>query len=189
LANGQISFGNDLSVAKDSAEIKMINGGISGSALLSIADGGSGYWLDFATGGEPYSEFIQQITDSGVTLDALVWCQGEREIFELTLGTIITQLDYSNGLTSLIAQIRSDLGLPNLPVVIMQTGTVTQGTPTPAEQQLIRDAQSDVAAAVSGVTIRTGNTDIPLKDGFHYTDAGYITHGSRAAVAVDAVIL
>lgn len=107
----------------------------------------------------------------------LIWMQGESDSF--------TQADadgYQARLTNFIARVRSDLALPNLPVVVGLISTATEWT----YGDRVRAAQTAVADAVAQVGL-VETADLPRDlalDPYHYTAAGQVTLGQRFATAL-----
>jgi hypothetical protein len=116
------------------------------------------------------------------TIAGMIWMQGESDAMNHTYATA-----YQTNLTNLIARVRSDFNTPNMPFVIGRIN-LSQYWGTPADNQLVRDSQVAVAAAVSSVSwIDTDN--IPVwtgnepghADPSHYNSDGQIILGARFA--------
>ena len=153
--------------------------------LAKSCKGGTGIdaW-DKSTGSE-YAPLIacaeDAITASGGHAAALVWIHGEADAAVEAAANA-----YATNLTQLIADVRSDLGVADLPVYVVALRSAHTGTHT----STVRAAQASVAAADDNVHyVETdadgGDPAIELGvDDTHYTEEGYQLLGKRIAAAI-----
>ena len=121
------------------------------------------------------------VKERGYEIAAFVWFQGESDadhrdpqVWE----------DYEQKLRELIADVRRDVGVPNLPFLNIQINNIPlwDGTPDkPKGGAIIRAAQKKVAEEdPQGVWISTSN----LSKGYHYDANAFLTIGQRMAKAM-----
>ena len=103
---------------------------------------------------------------------SFVWMQGERDAKERVSGV------YAESMRGLIAQLRSDLGRPDMTAVI---GRLSDCIKNNAHWEGVRKAQSDVAAGDKLVAVVDTDDLNGPRDGLHYTKDGYKTLGQRFA--------
>lgn len=184
-SNGATAFGNRIITNLTSAvPVGLVDYAVSGAALRSEADGGSGYWLD-TSASSIYDDFKVAVTALGGELEFVIYGQGERD----ALSAVVTEAEYlatTGGLQDFIAnQIRTDItnasDQTNLPFIIGLLGRGTAGVD--AHFQAIRNAQEYVATNVADC-YRFMSTDLALVDTIHLTPASYTTHGQRGAQVV-----
>ncbi len=125
-------------------------------------------------------------TERGVEIAGFVWFQGENDSLARDENGVGFWTHYERNLTHLIADVRSDLGVPELPVLIIQindgtwdrkdrtTGEIVGGPDVRAAQQKV--AEADPLAA----WIKTCD----LHQGYHYDNASHVTIGERAGAAL-----
>jgi hypothetical protein len=106
--------------------------------------------------------------------EAFVWFQGENDIWEEANG-----LEYEQNLTNLIADVRSEVGNPTLPVIIVEIGHWAQ-VAGPFGQNVV-DAQR--AVVMKDEHARLVVTD-DLSNYYHYDPAAQLIIGRRIAAAL-----
>lgn len=150
--------------------------------IIKSAEGGTSLAVDWCKGGDNYNDLMTQITNAQgtrtIVIKALIWVQGERDA---------VQSDYANAyqfnLTQFLSDIRSDLSLPNLPVVICKLHTSLPVGSYPYAST-VRAAQVAVATADS-YAVAVDTRDISLNvDNIHYDADGCLELGARAATAL-----
>jgi hypothetical protein len=171
--------------------------GYSSTSLIKVAHGGTTLYVNWrsplsgGTVGPLYTELrsrIQSLKSApasvnpscatrGCRWSAFVWFQGENDSFDSANG-----LSYEQNLKNLIADVRSDVGSPTLPVVIVQTGTWAQSM---AFGKNVAAAQSSVVTADKYA--RLVNTS-DLSGFYHYDSASKLIIGDRVAQAVKALL-
>ena len=109
---------------------------------------------------------------------SFVWMQGERDAKEKLSGV------YAESMRGLIAQLRRDLGRPDMTAVI---GRLSDCIKNNAHWEGVRKAQADVAAGDSLVAVVDTDDLNGPRDGLHYTKDGYKTLGQRFADAAIAL--
>lgn len=176
--NGVNAFGNALRTELGGTiPVGMLSYAVGATALDTLANGGSGYWMNTA-GGSPYAVFKAGVISTGGKLEAVIWMQGEQDGYS----TLVSEALYQSDLETLFARMRTDFGQASLPIVVSPLAGYTNAGPTDASWEGIRQAQITVGKQTNN-TLAALNQDIPLVDGVHYTTTGYTTHGTRAAVA------
>lgn len=96
----------------------------------------------------------------------IYWLQGESDATDINLANA-----YQANLTALVAGLRSDCGLPNMPFVISRLSNSQTSLPYLTTVQAAQDA---VAAAVPNV-ICVNQDGLPVQvDNLHFTAAGYV---------------
>lgn len=119
-------------------------------------------------------------------LTALIWYQGESDAI---VG--VSQAAYETGTTAFINNIRSDLGMADLPIILSSLHQWHSDiSATETDWNDIRTGQSNVASALSDVTYVDGS-DLAgeVGDRTHLSVASYKTLGARWAVAYKAAVL
>jgi Carbohydrate esterase, sialic acid-specific acetylesterase/Immunoglobulin I-set domain len=171
--------------------------GYSSTSLIKVAYGGTNLYVNWRSPlsggavGPLYTELRARIQSlnlapasvnpscktQGCRWSAFVWFQGENDSFDSANG-----LSYEQNLKNLIADVRSDVGSPTLPVVIVQTGTWAQSM---AFGKNVAAAQSAVVSADKHA--RLVNTS-DLSGFYHYDSAAQLIMGERIALAVRALL-
>lgn len=110
------------------------------------------------------------------TTITFVWMQGERDAKEMH-GEV-----YAQALTGLIAQLRRDLGRPDMTAVIGRLSDFNVGNES-NHWDMVREAQVQVAKADPRVAWIDTDDLNGEKDGLHYDEPGYLKLGKRFAEA------
>ena len=134
------------------------------------------YWwdLDADRPGPLLTAAVADIKAQGVTPAGIVWAQGERDARSLAgqVGDPPTNIErYKQATEAVFDYFRGELDIPDLPIYIQQIGANTD-TARHAAHHLIREAQSEMAAALSDVHIAALSYDQNLADSVHFTGAG-----------------
>jgi Carbohydrate esterase, sialic acid-specific acetylesterase/Immunoglobulin I-set domain len=171
--------------------------GYSSTSLIKVAHGGTNLYVDWrsplsgGTVGPLYTELrarIQSLKSApasvnpscktqGCRWSAFVWFQGENDSFVSANG-----LSYEQNLKNFIADVRSDVGSPTLPVIIVQTGSWAQSL---AFGKNVAAAQSSVVSADKYTRLVTTSD---LSGFYHYESASKLIIGDRIAQAVKALL-
>lgn len=178
-----IAFANALTAAQG-IPIAIGDYGLDGTALLQEADT-VGYWLNTAAN-QPYAKFLAGINSVGGKCAGIIWDQGQKEG---SLSGSVTKAEYKSGLQTLFARIRTDLGQPNLPMLIAPLGRYTGGS-TDAAWQDVRDAQYEVAAEANNyLALQTYDVELAV-DGVHYSTGsnGFLRYGTRVGLRAKEVL-
>ncbi len=180
--------------------------GYSSTSLIKVAYGGTTLYEDWrspSAGGTPgpkdlYAKLRTRIqslnkTPSSVNpscskrtckWSAFVWFQGEQDTFNESYS-----LAYEQNLKNFIADVRKDVGSPNLPVVIVQIGSwaqsITAGVKSTASGKNVADAQTAVVKADKYA--RIVNTS-DLNGFYHYDPASQLIIGERVSLAVKSLL-
>ncbi|HBX50877.1 MAG TPA: hypothetical protein DEH02_07400 [Bacteroidales bacterium] len=155
-------------------------------ALIKCAMGGSvlaAEWLSPTAGGPAiyYTSFINCVNSAlnslptGTTYEliGMLWMQGESDATNLSWAN-----NYEFNLTSFITDVRSALGVPQMPFIIGKIDTQSAWT----YNAIVRQAEDNVASNVNNCTII--DTQGYPTDGIHYTSAGYVQMGNAFKVAL-----
>lgn len=117
--------------------------------------------------------------ERGYEVAGFIWFQGEKDSENAKAWA-----SYESNLRDLIADVRRDVGVPNLPFLIIQINNIPlwDGTPDkPKGGAKVRDAQKKVAEEdPKGRWISTSS----LSQDYHYDNASYLTIGKRMAEAM-----
>lgn len=171
--------------------------GYSSTSLIKVAHGGTNLHVDWRSPlsggavGPLYVELRARIqslktapasvnpscTKKGCRWAAFVWFQGENDSFDSASG-----LAYEQNLKNLIADVRNDVGVPTMPVVIVQTGSWAQSL---AFGKNVAAAQSAVVGADKyAMLVNTSD----LSGFYHYDSASKLIIGERVAQAVKSLL-
>ena len=135
-------------------------------------------------GSDNYANRQAALTAAGGKLNALWWGQGESNVNT-------PQATYETRLEELRADILSRTGQTSetLPLFIVQLGREDGGTGGDAGWQSIRNAQTNYANSTADVYISHQTMDLPMADGLHRTNAGYLSEMLRFADSFKSVFL
>lgn len=130
----------------------------------------------FAHLDEVYPDYKGQ----GYEVAGFIWFQGENDSCGMKAGGTGFWNYYKDNLLDLIKDVRHDLGVPNLPVVIAQINDSdpwehTGGGP------VVREAQKYAADNVENVSMIV---TMDLDPGYHYDSASHVVIGERLAEAM-----
>lgn len=133
-----------------------------------------------------YQDFIAQLkarrTELNRQYDGLVWIQGESDA-----GSASAANAYQANLGTFFTRVRTDLGLPNLPVFIQQLNRATSAS-TAVLRDTVRAAQAAyVLTDPNAVLVNVD--DIFLESDPHYAMIGQADMGERNALAIRNFIL
>jgi hypothetical protein len=136
--------------------------------------------------GPLYTGLLAFVDEVGATagLDcrpaAVFWMQGERDARIPEAGA-----RYEENLVELIARLRADLGVLDLPFFV---GQIDPRAGNYSARDQVREAQAAVAKRVAGVWLVSTEGLSKLPDGLHYDTAGQIELGQRFARAYLEVV-
>jgi hypothetical protein len=163
-----LSFGIAMANAQPGVSIGLVPCAFGGSPLSR-----------WQKGGDLYSEALDRAkaAASGSQLAGILWHQGESDAKQEESAT------YLQRFTEMIRDFRSDLGLPNLPVVVGELGEFhvrNVGEPSAAVNQALRDAAIELpnCACVSSAELLDGG------DQLHFDAASQREFGKRYAEAM-----
>lgn len=151
--------------------------------LIPAAHGGTSLdqWspkLKHMGGHSLYGAMLQRIRMAGGNLSGILWYQGESDATTVDLGST-----YAQRFDEWIAAVRSDTGIPDLPVYVVQIGRVIE----PPDRQglwpgwdLVREAQCTLPARMPGTAVTTA-VDTSLVDMIHADTRSLIRLGKRLA--------
>ena len=172
--------------------------GYSTTSLIKVAYGGTDLYANWrsplsgGTVGPLYTQLRSRIQslklapdsvnpsckNQGCRWAAFIWFQGESDSFAGP-----PSLSYAQNLKNLIADVRSDVGSPTLPVVIVQTGRWAQSLPF---GKAVAAAQQAVVSADRYARMVTTSD---LSGFYHYDPAAQMIIGDRVAQAVQALLV
>lgn len=140
--------------------------------LIPCAFGGTS--LDqWKPGGQLYNQALERarIAQKSGTIDGILWHQGEADSAESKVAT------YADRFSAMIAQLRTDLGTPNSPVVIGELGRFL------ANGEAFNQNLPNVAAKVPHCTLVTTEDLNHRGDKVHFDSPSLRTLGQRYAAA------
>ena len=184
---GAIALGNAIT-AHTSLPVLITNSCVGGLAIIQNNQGSAGFYLyDPTTPTSYYNTLLLQITRfNGV--NSVINVQFEQDA-KLLAGTFA---DVKAGFQGLVAKIRTDTGLANLPFIMSCLGTRGAGITSDANIFGMRDIQKEISDADANM-VYINKYDLPVDqtDGLfvHLTTAGNITHGQRLAAAIKNQVL
>ena len=127
---------------------------------------------------EHLDEVVPGYAGQGYELAGVIWMQGESDCPPERAP------HYRANLTDFIADLRADLGVPELPFVIGQINDSEAWDGGDRQGPLVRAAQAAVAREVPGTAlIRT----LDLDPGYHYDSRSHVEIGARFAAAALAL--
>ena len=151
--------------------------------LIPAAHGGTSLdqWspkLKYLGGRSLYGAMLQRIQMAGGNLRGILWYQGESDTTLMDLGRT-----YARRFDEWIAAVRSDTGIPDLPVYVVQIGRVIE----PADREglwlgwdLVREALRTLPARTAHTAV-TSAVDLSLVDLIHADTSSLIRLGKRLA--------
>lgn len=161
--------------------VALVNMGISGAALLAVADSGPGYYLDL-TSNEPYDvlmDGIDDATDSDNKIAYLLWSQGERET-GADVSASVTKEAYKSGLLTLFSRIRAVVSNKDGGTLDVLFSVLARTTDRGDEEvQKIRDAQTETIAENANLYRASNKITLGLRDTVHVDDDGFQQDGIR----------
>jgi len=139
----------------------------------------------FAKALEHLDKHVPAVATNGYELSGFVWFQGEND----SLVGEAAWNEYGENLKDLMHDVRTSLGVPDLPVLIIQINKSMWGDDEPDPETgtykkggfFVREAQRKVAEADSRAAW------VPTKDlnqGYHYDSASHLVIGERAGEAM-----
>ena len=162
-------------------------------AIIKYSKGGTSLYSDWKAGGNAtttgdglqYVSF-QSMVSSGlaalasaypsasITIDGMIWMQGESDVPTASAA-------YYANLTNFIADVRLTYNLPKLPFVVARLSASQTGAGNVTLLNVVRQAQTDVAAADPWTGLVNTDT-FPLKsDALHFDTAGQQALGTAFA--------
>jgi hypothetical protein len=177
----EVAFGKDISAAFPNETIALVKVAWSGTSLAYD-------WRPPSAGGTIgplYTQFVNKVRDALATIPAgntpvisgMCWMQGESDACN-----IYPASEYESNLRCLIADLRAEFGVPQMPFVI----AMIDRTPTWQEYDVVREAEMNVASSVPYVGIF--DTDPFASDGSHYYAAGLVDMGRAFARSMTDLI-
>jgi hypothetical protein len=183
--NAGIAFGNML-IERLGIPVGLVDFSKNGSGLRKEADFGTGYWEDVSAG-SIYDRFVAGVSETGGSLEYLVWVQGEADAARGT----VTEDEYAKSLESFITnQIRADINngshCGHLPFLVVTMVKRPGGKDKP--NQAIRNAQKRVTETVADCYLATTTLDLKNHGKQHLAPEAYITMGRRVAQTILCIL-
>jgi len=185
--SGEVRFEQELKALTGGTLVDAFNVSTGASSADKIAAPSWGldrYWWDLEADvpGQLLIDAVQDILDSGLTSNGIVWAQGEQD------GTSIagdapqqtTIARYKEATEKIFAYFRSELNDPDLQIYIQEIGTDGDAD-RDAAYDLIRAAQQEMANDIANVHIAAVTKDLERVDNVHFTEEGYKTIAERLA--------
>jgi hypothetical protein len=176
----EITLCRDIVDAQAGEDIVFVKYAVSGTSL----------WNDWrATDGVQYISFMNAVDNALLSVSepeivGMLWMQGESDAYP-PHSTLEHAQEYQQNLTNFIQHVRTDLGIPDLPVVI---GRISQSSVW-TWRDIVRQAQVNVSQTVPNTAIFTTD-DLPLlTDNMHYNASGTATLGRRFAGAANTLTM
>ena len=196
-------FGPEITLGRSMADLWSVEANTR-VAIIKYANGGTNLQIQWKAGGDAtttgdgpeYLTFQQTVTQglaaltskyptAVMDLQGMVWMQGESDAAN-SYGS-----QYQTNLATFIADVRATYGT-DLPFLIgrLSAGqTSLNDTPTEATQfNLVRDAQTAVAAAVPRVSLINTDTFGMNADNLHFNSSGQQALGNDSAVSLVSYI-
>ena len=179
--NAAIAFGNRI-IDRLGIPVGLLDYSKNGSGLRKEADWGTGYWENTAPG-SIYNRFISGVSETGGTVEFVIWIQGEADAARGT----VTEEEYAASLERFITnQVRMDVAngsdFENLPFLIVMMIKRPGGKDKP--HQAIRNAQKHVAETVTNSYLAATTLDLKNHGRQHLTPKAYITLGRRVSQSI-----
>ena len=153
-------------------------------AIIKYSTGGTSLYSDWKAGGTattvgdgPQYVSFQAMVTSGlaalaaaypsatITIEGMTWMQGESDVPTASAA-------YYANLTQFIADVRLTYGLPNLPFIVARLSASQTGAGNVALLNVVRQAQTDVAAASSWTGLVDTDSFSLKSDNLHFDAAG-----------------
>jgi hypothetical protein len=168
------SFGLAVAAAEPDANIGLVPAAVGGSAITSWVAGS----VHAETGAHPYDDAIRRARAAmrDGELKAILWHQGESDANPQAAPL------YAQRLRALIERFRSDLGAPNVPVLVGELGRFA-GKPWDAPHLKVDSALREVAAEVPNVVYVSSDGLEDRGDTLHFSAAAARAFGRRYAEA------
>ena len=179
--NAAIAFGNRI-IDRLGIPVGLLDYSENGSGLRKEANWGTGYWENTAPE-SIYNRFISGVSETGGTVEFVVWIQGEADAARGT----VTAEEYAATLERFITnQVRTDItngsDFEDLPFLVVMMIKRPGGKNKP--HQAIRNAQKHVAEKVTNSYLAATTLDLKNHGRQHLTPKSYITLGRRVSQSI-----
>jgi len=167
-ANGVRELCNTF-VAKSDIPVGILNGSVPATPIALLAKGAAN---------TNYSDFIQQITDSGGDVEFIIWHQGSGDAANGTAAAT-----YQTAVETMHSDIVGDIGRTGAqcPFVLASLGIENDAIYTEPNWMLIQQGLRGAANDNADIHYSHSNEDVTLSDSVHWTAAGYGNAGKRYA--------
>jgi len=166
------SFGLAIAQANPGVRIGLVPAAVGGSPISSWEPGA----LYAETGTHPYDDAIARarLAMRDGHLEAILWHQGESD------ANAQAAPEYARKLSALVQRFRSDLGDPNLPVLVGQLGQF-EGKPWDGPHQQVDAAHRELPSRLANVGFVSAAGLAHKGDTLHFSAAAARTLGRRYA--------
>jgi sialate O-acetylesterase len=148
--------------------------------LVATAHGGTSMSQWEPVNGEMYQSMLASVRATGQPAAGLLWYQGESDTNPHDAAL------YEDRMKKLVAATRRDFRLPGLPWVIVQIARVLTTDLNPSWNR-IQELQRLLPGRIKNLET-VAAIDLSLDDGIHISSQGYVTLGSRLAMAMDQFV-
>lgn len=172
------AFGIALAEADPAMPIGLVPVAVGGSSIAAWVPGAT----HEQTGARPYDDAVARIRAAKPrgTFRAILWHQGESDATEASATS------YESRLRSVIERLRSEIGDPELPVLIGQLGRFT-AAPWTAPHHQVDAAHRHLAATLRNVAFVSSDGLVDKGDALHFDGASARMLGRRYAEAFRAL--
>jgi len=178
----EVAFAHAMAKAYPGQTIALVKHAVGGTSLLAWAPD----WKEKQAArtanqkaGPLYKKLMEQVkpaaSKSEVEIAGVLWMQGERD----ARFPVVAQ-QYGENLERLIAALRQDTGVADLPFILGQVNPPPKRYPG---VEAVRQAQADVAKADPKVVLVSTEDLEKHTDNLHYNTAGQLALGKRFAEA------
>jgi len=129
-----------------------------------------------------YGAMLERIQMAGGNLKGILWYQGESDASPALAAT------YTERFAKWVEAVRHDTGLPELPIVTVQLGVVSDPNGSAESWNMIRRAQLEMPKFIPNVAV-TSAIDLNLNDTIHIDALGLARLGRRMARLALGVIM
>jgi hypothetical protein len=179
----EITLGQALAEAMPDREIVLVKYAVNGTSLLAWApewDSTRAAITQDAAYGPLYQQLLGVVHGVDLRADAeigaVLWMQGESDAYSVDAGP-----EYFANLSELIAALRRDLCIPDLPFIMGEVNPPAEDNPALA---VVRSAQVRAAADLPGVHLVETDDLTKKDDHLHYDGPGLRELGRRFAATV-----
>jgi len=159
-----LAFGRAMAKALPAAEIGLVNRAFGGTTVAQ-----------WKKGGQLYNDAVSAAKAAAGqgTIRGILWHQGESDYRRMVKET------YKAAMVELIANLRKDLGVPELPVVLGELGSYLQ--PTDPSPQVVNDVLHEISKEIPKVGIASSEGLKDKGDKLHFDTASQRIFGQRYA--------
>lgn len=161
--------------------VGLIHAGV-GSTGLTTQSGITNNWQS-TNSVHCYPRALNAVNDVGGVLEGIVWNNGGNDAYQ----GLVTEANYYDGLTALIAKINTDMSAgythTNIPFLMVQTGGDGNGGRSDTGYTDVREAQRTFAIDNAQTILAAVSIDLANNNDGHHLAAGYQDIGERVGNA------